>query len=209
MSSSSEQYNLAQVLQHPAVWRARDTHHQAGLPFGYSTLDQQLPNGWAPHAINEILVPQYGVGEFALLLPVIRQLQQSALPMVWIDPPALPYAPGLLQRGIELNNLLIIRPNNDREAIWAAEQGLRAGALSGMVLWNDETSMRRLRRLQLAAEHGKTWLALIRKGFAAKLPSPAPLRLEIQTKAESRTINIIKSRGLAGHTQISFPPLHH
>ena len=62
--------NLAQVLDHPGIWRrsAAQQPRVRALPTGWDTLDARLPGGgWPQGALSEILFEQDGLGELDLL----------------------------------------------------------------------------------------------------------------------------------------------
>ncbi|MCZ6809882.1 MAG: hypothetical protein O7D92_08985, partial [Proteobacteria bacterium] len=70
---------LEKLLQNPRLWRGRDQASSwQGLPSGYSKLDRHLPGGgWPRHALTEILLEHYGMGELQLLMPALARLSQA------------------------------------------------------------------------------------------------------------------------------------
>jgi hypothetical protein len=83
-----------------------------------------------------------------------------------------------------------------KNSFWAAEQLLRSGVFSAVVLWLDATGdERQQRRLQLAAEHGKAWGVCYRPASAARHASPAGLRMLLQHHDDGLHLDIIKNRG--------------
>lgn len=156
---------LQKLLQNPRVWRGQDSLNTSGwqgLATGYPRLDRHLPGGgWPQHALTEILLEHYGSGELKLLMPALARLSQSrddpdAPPgwIAWVAPPFEPYPPALVQWGINLSHMLIVRPKTDTEALWAAEQALQSGNCAAVLLWSDSLDDAASRRLQLAAEKG-------------------------------------------------------
>jgi hypothetical protein len=69
---------LEKLLQNPRLWRGREqtnTSTWQGLPSGYPKLDRHLPGGgWPQHALTEILLEHYGMGELQLLKPALARL---------------------------------------------------------------------------------------------------------------------------------------
>ncbi len=200
--------SLSKLLENPKVWRGRhqiDT--RSGLASGYPKLDQCLPGGgWPLDALTEILTDQYGIGELRLLMPALAQLSagqyggdssDSAEPgwIAWIAPPFEPYAPALQQSGIDLSRVLVVRPKNDSELLWSAEQALSSGTCAAVLLWPDKLDDQSSRRLQLAAEKGHSWAVAFRPLAARQQPSAAALRLELQSTAEGTRVHVLKSRG--------------
>ena len=106
------------------------------LPTGFAALDRQLPGGgWPYPALIELLLDRCGLGEIGLLVPALRELQQRAgqeMPgmLAWLNPPYIPYAPGLAQRGLELQRQLVSGPLKPVQTLWAMEQALRSASLT-------------------------------------------------------------------------------
>lgn len=176
-------------------------------PTGYTRLDDHLPGGgWPRHALTEILLEHYGMGELKLLMPVLARLSNAdhsissaALAeagwVAWIAPPFQPYPPALLQWGINLQHMLMVHPRQDVEALWAAEQALSSGNCAAVLVWSDVLDNKASRRLQLAAEKGQSLCIAFRPLEAAALPSAAALRLALSAGECGTDIRILKSRG--------------
>ena len=186
------------LLKHPALWKGRQTHEKREtFSTGHSALDAALPSGgWPVGALTELMVAHEGVGEFTLLLPALAALTQQQQWIALVAPPHIPYAPALANAGIALERLLVINPNDQKNAYWATEQLLRSAVFSSVILWAEKISdERRQRRLQLAAELGKAWAVCYLPHHAAKTSSPAGLRIIIQKDHTGLQANIIKNRG--------------
>ena len=201
--------SLEKLLENPRIWRGSSQVHsqigsQTGLASGYPKLDRCLPGGgWPLAALTEILTEQYGIGELRLLLPALAELsaeetQDDATEpgwIAWVAPPFQPYAPALQQCGIDLSRVLIVRPKNDSELLWSAEQALSSGTCAAVLLWPDVLDDQASRRLQLAAEKGHSWAIAFRPLAARQQPSAAALRLELQSTGQGTRVHILKSRG--------------
>ncbi|HET9864427.1 MAG TPA: translesion DNA synthesis-associated protein ImuA [Steroidobacteraceae bacterium] len=190
---------LQELLAHPSVWRGRSRAAVATLSTGFAALDAGLPGGgWPRHGLVEILTPRPGVGELYLLLPALAALSQAtpARWCAWISPPYEPYAPALESHGVALDRLLIVRAAPSAVA-WSFEQALRSGACGMALAWLPRASPRAIRRLQLAAEQGRSLGVLFRDRQAARQASPAMLRvsLEPETGRHGARLSLIKSRG--------------
>ncbi|MDJ0939484.1 MAG: translesion DNA synthesis-associated protein ImuA [Woeseiaceae bacterium] len=196
---------LESLLENPRVWRGRAHNgNRPGLSTGYEKLDRHLPGGgWPQHALTEILVEQYGVGELEILMPALARLSADdpvapyAEPgwVAWVAPPFQPYPPALQQSGINLSRLLIVRPKDDSEILWSAEQALASGTCSAVLLWPERMDDQASRRLQLAAEKGQSWAIAFRPVNAERQASAAALRLAIRASADGTDVDIFKSRG--------------
>jgi cell division inhibitor SulA/protein ImuA len=197
--------SLEKLLENPRVWRGRTRiASETGLSTGYEKLDRHLPGGgWPQHSLTEILTEQYGIGELQLLMPALARLSADdpLLPytepgwIAWIAPPFQPYPPALNAWGINLSRLLIVRPKDDSEILWSAEQALASGTCSAVLLWPQGLDDQSSRRLQLAAEKGQSWALAFRPLSARNEPSAAALRIQLQAQAEGVALEIFKSRG--------------
>ncbi len=197
---------LEKLLQNPRVWRGQSrTKHWQGLESGYPRLDRHLPGGgWPPHALTEILLEHYGTGELQLLMPALARLSQSGSRedssaeagwIAWIRPPFEPYPPALLQWGVDLSRVLLVRPKTASEALWAAEQALSSGNCAAVLLWSDTLDGAASRRLQLAAEKGRSWAIAFRSLKACAQSSAAALRIQLTAGEQGTDLGILKSRG--------------
>lgn len=198
--------SLEKLLENPRVWRGRcQASARAGLASGYPKLDRCLPGGgWPQQALTEILTDQYGIGELRLLMPALAELSteethygEQTEPgwIAWIAPPFQPYPPALQQSGIDLSRMLIVRPKDDSDLLWSAEQALSSGTCVAVLLWPDTLDDQGSRRLQLAAEKGHSWAIAFRPLTARRQPSAAALRLELQSTEQGTRVHILKSRG--------------
>jgi cell division inhibitor SulA/protein ImuA len=209
---------LENVLQNPRVWRGSErmdalSGSPAGLatayPTGYARLDRLLPGGgWPRHALTEILLEHYGTGELKLLMPALARLsnaegihpagsagREQAGWVAWIAPPFQPYPPALLQWGICLEHMLMVHPGRRAEALWAAEQALSSGNCAAVLLWSEVLDNKASRRLQLAAEKGRSWAIAFRPLEKAAQSSAAALRIALSAGERGTDVRILKSRG--------------
>jgi cell division inhibitor SulA/protein ImuA len=197
--------SLDKLLENPRIWRARSQPRaEQGLSSGYEQFDRHLPGGgWPRAALTEILVEQYGIGELRLLMPALASLcveETGTEPVepgwiAWVAPPFQPYPPALQGWGIDLSRLLIVRPRNDGEILWSAEQALASGTCAAVLLWPKTFDDQAGRRLQLAAEKGASWAIAFRSLAARHEPSAAALRIELAAGHRGTRLAILKSRG--------------
>lgn len=196
---------LAKLLENPRVWRGQDQARVVeGLSSGYEQLDRLLPGGgWPQHALTEILIGQYGIGELQLLMPALASLcvEETVADNVepgwiaWVAPPFQPYPPALQQYGIDLSRMLIVRPVGADEILWSAEQALASGTCAAVLFWPETLDDQASRRLQLAAEKGHSWGVAFRPVAERRQPSAAALRLELHADVQGTRVHILKSRG--------------
>lgn len=199
---------LENLLKHPRIWRARNTATTGapqGWPSGYRKLDRRLPGGgWPRHALTEILVGHCGMGELRLFMPALAHLSRVADEaggdagqagwIAWIAPPFQPYPPALTEWGIDLSRQFVVYPKSRTDILWAAEQALASGNCAAVLLWPD-SGTNFSRRLQLAAEKGRSWAIAFRPLKARSEISAAALKLELAKGARGTDVRILKSRG--------------
>jgi hypothetical protein len=196
------QDSLEDLLKNPRIWRGQaraDDSAWQGFASGYPRLDRHLPGGgWPRHALTEILLDHYGTGELQLLMPALAGLSNAGEEtgwIAWVAPPFEPYPPALRQWGVNLSRVLIVRPKDAGEALWAAEQALSSGNCAAVLLWSEELDDAASRRLQLAAEKGQSWAIAFRSLRAQAQPSAAALRIRLDAGEAGTDLCILKSRG--------------
>src|SRR6201993_2386189 len=197
---------IARLLEHPAIWRGRSAAPRAGLPSGFAALDEHLPDkGWARRGMIEILIARFGSGELYLLLPALAALTRAAAARwcVWVAPPLMPFAPALATAGLALDRIAVV---GGARPLWAFEQVLGSGACDAALAWPRQPKPRELRRLQLAAERGRTMGVLFRPRSAARETSPAVLRLGLTPLASGVRVTLLKGRGaVRGTIELAWP----
>ena len=190
---------LVDPARFPGVWRAGEVDRAApaGIPSGHPRLDLELPGGgWPRGALTEILHDGTGLGEVSLLLPALKAVAQEGRAVAWINPPHLPYAPALALAGVPLEACLVVRPASAEDALWSADQALRSGACGAALFWlPGKTDYAWLRRLQVAAEAGRTLAVLFRPTSALANATPAHLRVVVTRREGLLQVSLPKRRG--------------
>jgi protein ImuA len=190
--------NLAQVLQHPAIRRGDGVaqHSHPTQSSGFAALDALLPHGgWPVGAVSELLLPQPGSGELALLLPLLAELTRRGQRVFLLKPPAVPYAPAWLAAGVQLQQLIWLDPHDEREVLWAAEQILREPGNTVLSWFSRAPADRHCRRLQLAAEQGRNLGFLLRPDSGYASSTPFGLRLGLAPVRGGIEVRVLKRRG--------------
>jgi cell division inhibitor SulA/protein ImuA len=185
---------IARLLEHPAIWRGRSAAQRSGLSTGFAALDEYLPDsGWPRTGLIELLVSRFGSGELTLLVPALATLTRAAAARwcVWVTPPLVPFAPALASCGVVLDRLAVV---GGARPLWAFEQTLGSGACDAVLGWVRQPKPRDLRRLQLAAERGRTLGVLFRPRRAAREASAAVLRLSVEPLVAGVRLTILKGR---------------
>jgi hypothetical protein len=212
----SREHRLRKLLQSPHVWRpgAFSATGRNSVPSGYAALDQWLGGGWPLGTLTELLLDEPGVGELRLLLPALAQLQRPLplqlplqLPMdreqgaagwlTWVAPPSTPYAPALMQHGLDVARVLVVHSESQVDALWAMEQALRSQLCRAALGWFTTIDDRSMRRLQLAAEAEKCWAILFRHTRFAGTASPAAVRIRLKAVAgdpDDIAVHVLRNR---------------
>jgi hypothetical protein len=204
---------LEQILKLHPVWRGGPLcTGQPGLATGFAALDRELPGGgWPCGVLTELLVAGAGIGELELVLPPLAALSWAGKRIVWLAPPHLPYAPALAAAGVDLAQLALVRAPARRDALWAAEQVLRARSCHALLAWFEASRYEELRRLAVAAEAARAWVALFRPPQSLESASPAALRLLLEPAGDALSVQILKRRGAPAAAPLLLPvqrPVH-
>lgn len=195
---------IEQLLHsNPKLWRGCDMAGRGshGLSTGYPALDEILPGrGWPRNGLVEIISKQWGMGELQLLLPLMRSVIAQGKWVLWISPPHQLYAPALVQAGIDIEQVLVVKAETScRDALWSMEKALQSGSCGLVLAWQNWLPGRVLRRLQLAGESGDTLGVLFKHNVSKH--SPSPLRMEIKSSCEEDSsfsdaeVAVLKARG--------------
>lgn len=146
-------------------------------------------------AVTEILTSSQGIGELRLVIWALAQLSREGRWLVWVAPPHVPYAPALASYGVDLSRVLVVQNRTKAEHRWAAEQALRSSACGAVLQWPTVMNTRTVRRLQLAAEHGRSWAVVFLSPRVAGYGSSAALRLHLAPTREGIEVKVLKCRG--------------
>lgn len=101
-------------------------------------------------------------------------------PIIVIDPSGTFHAAGAIACGISPQRIVVCRPNNRRDSVWAIDQALRCSSVAAVwcaLPWNFDD--RDARRLQLAAEEGRTPGLFVLPSSARTRPSFAAVRWHV------------------------------
>ncbi|TVZ39884.1 hypothetical protein P886_4299 [Alteromonadaceae bacterium 2753L.S.0a.02] len=208
---------LEQLLQRGDVWRGQSQRFlaKAAVDSGHEALNELLLNkGWPVSSLIEICQPAAGHGDWLLLAPAIKhQLQQHPYShIVLLNPPAMPFAQGLLFAGISLEQLLVVQIANKNDFIASFVELARASSCCLLMAWQPKhtLSYTELRKCQLATADGGGLYVLFRHLQARQQNSPAALRLLLALDSECLKVQIVKQRGqlqpMTSSIQLALPP---
>jgi hypothetical protein len=135
--------------------------------------EQQRRNGYCSSAL-----PLFCSSVATLALLGAREACREGGELVVIDRQQTFYPPAAAAWGIDLERLIVVRPHNARDEMWAAVESLRSPAVAAMWTAIDRLDSRAFRRLQLAAQAGRTLGLIMRPPRARVEPSWADVTLE-------------------------------
>jgi len=151
---------------------------------GAAAVDGLLPAGGLRHGMLVEWLGDFGrSGAVTLGLLAAREACREGGVLVVLDRAQTFYPPAAAAWGIDLNRLIVVHPQNARDELWAAVQALRSPVVAAMWANIERLDARAFRRLQLAAEAGRTLGVLVRPITARGQPSWADVRLEVSARS--------------------------
>jgi len=194
---------LEQILHRGDVWQghAGTRSQQPVTGSGYQALNAVLLHGGWPNGALIEVCQAANSAEWLLFGPAIRRLcQHSEARIALLNPPALPYAVGLRQENIPLDQLLVIRPQSRQDFITCFVELSQSRACQAVLAWQSgqAPAYSQLRKLQLGAAGQMGLYILFRPLYARQQSSPAGLRLVSRIEREQLTIRIFKQPGQLG-----------
>jgi protein ImuA len=203
--SESSKPSLEALLRRGDVWRG---HSQSFVPSrsvatGFDELDSALLYGGWPEACLIELAQDSFAGSWRLLTPAARQIggvDQSQAPqgmVAVVNPPAMPYAVGLLQQGIPLERMLVVPAAEKADFIACFVELARSPACSMIMAWQpkQKLSYTELRKCQLATHEQAGLYFFFRHSVALQQSSPAALRIHMQLQQKSLQLSFVKQKG--------------
>lgn len=199
---------LDDILQNnPLLWRGGEISQAKteAISTGYKVLDDILPaGGWPVNALVEVISPRWGIGELQLLLPALMQVSQQPRRIIWISPPFVPYASGLVNSGIAIEQVVVIPVDKvAASASWSMEKILKTQSCGIVMSWPKCLQDKTIRRLQLAAEAGNS-LGFLFRTVEVK-SSAASIRIRINSVPTGLQVDVFKARGTGRFKSIILP----
>lgn len=157
---------------------SRRESHKSIVSSGSSALDDCLPeNGYAPGSVIEYLRAMPGSGVSTLVFAAASAaMRASGGFVVVVDTQHNIYPPALASAGLDLEKMVLVRPQSDVDALWAIDQSLRTSAVAAVISDVERIDDRSARRMQLAAEQGGGIALLMRPAAARRAPSWAEVQ---------------------------------
>jgi hypothetical protein len=105
-------------------------------------------------SLIELQAVAEGAGAWSLALFLARQACHEQATLVLVDPRHWFYPPAAAALGIDLENVLLIRPTRRADCHGALEQALRCRGVGAVIGWAERLRPAEARRLLLASEAG-------------------------------------------------------
>jgi hypothetical protein len=162
--------------------------------------------GFGRGALVECLAESEGQGAETLALIVAGRMIRSGGMLVVLDDQRTFYAPVALALGIDPEAIVVLRPAQAADSLWALEQTLRSPGIKAVICRLNRLSDQGMQRLKRAAEIGGGLGFLLRPFSAGSSPSWAEMRLSVrgvscQSQGWRLRVEVLKSqRGLIGKT---------
>lgn len=143
------------------------------LPFGVGALDSLLANtGLRLDALHEIAAASPDPGDDASATLFMAAIAARAWgPVLWVVQRRDLFAPGLYQAGLAPERVIHAEAADDAELLALMEEGLRHRGLGAVIGEVKRAATAATRRLQLAAEGGRT-IALLMKRHTREAVDP-------------------------------------
>jgi len=151
---------------------APETHADVErIPFGIDVMDRRLAGGGiVSGALHEMTGATQSVADdaAATLFAAGIAARAGGGIVLWVMSKPDLFAPALSQAGIPPSRLIQVEARRDEDALAVIEDGLRHGGLSAVVGEVSRVGLTATRRLQLAAEEGRTTALLLRRWRKAR-----------------------------------------
>lgn len=179
---------------------------------GCTAWDAWFPeHGLRRGTLIECFSDQHGGGAELLALWLARQAGAVEGHLVVIDVSGWFYPPAAAAWGIDLQRLVVIRPQRHADALWSFEQALRCTAVKAVWGHLDQFNDRWFRRFQLAARSSRAIGVLLRPRQAQGRPSWADLQMSIRRPSPQRLeLHLLRAMSLTvpKAIQLALQPEH-
>jgi protein ImuA len=163
------------------------------LPFNIEAVDSRLADGGLRlDALHEVAAGTSDMADDCAATLFLAGIAARAWgPVLWVVRRRDLFAPGLAQSGLDPKRLIYAEAKDDAELLAVMEEGLRHRGLGAVIGEAKRADMTATRRLQLAAEGGRT-IALLMKRAAREgsdpigMPSAAVTRWRVTSAPSTK-----------------------
>ncbi len=189
---------VAQRLLVEREARAGNVRKYHCIPTGLAALDEALDGGLPQGTLCEVAAAE-GVGALSLALMAARATAAGGRHVFLIDRRSEFYPPAAVWMGVDVSQLVIVRPQRWSEAVWAMAQALRCGSVGAVVGLLDSVNPRAARQLQLAVEAGGGVGFLVERGTRKATTKFAAIRMVVEAEENEAMKPLAPSVGRSRH----------
>ena len=192
------------------VRRMEGAHHAQSqrVMSGIEALDRLLPGRGFPRGALVEWLGEPGGGASSLALLAAREACREGGALVAVDRLRRFYPPAAAGLGIDLENLIVVRPQRQADERWAVHQALNCKAVAAVLCWPEKLDDRTFRRWQLAAEQGGALGLLVRPEEAIASPAWSEVRLRVRAAPSSLNrrllVEVVGCRGGRGGESVEW-----
>ncbi|SOB80110.1 protein ImuA [Sphingomonas guangdongensis] len=175
---------IAKLREELSAIEGRGFRRRPALPFALSSVDEALASGGLRlDALHEVAGASASMGDDAAATLFLAGVAARAWgPVLWVVRRRDLFAPGLMQAGLAPERVIYAEAADDDELLAIMEEGLRHRGLGAVIGEVKRAGLSATRRLQLAAEGGRTIALLLKrhgKGDPLGAPSAAVTRWRV------------------------------
>lgn len=146
------------IIQHnrlPEVIRPTTGNGRYQAPAQTSTANSQ-------GKVTEIVMHDDDLNNMPMLMPLLAQLSRDDRWFVWVAPPIVLPKALLTDAGIDLNKVILLKPDENHSVYDLSRQALKSGTSHAVITWPGYLSEQELEGLEEAARHGESHGIVIR-----------------------------------------------
>jgi cell division inhibitor SulA len=175
------------------LWQGSHHHHTLDHQLsGFSVFDTAV-GGFPTTGVIE-LNADLAIGELRLISHALQQQSEQKL-IVFINPPGALSADAFQAFDINIENILVINTDDEKKALWSAEQCLKSGACGAVTLWHKALEIHQAKRLQVASESGQCLHFFFNTQQSNPVSLPIPLSLRLSGTVDGLNVEVKKRRG--------------
>ncbi|NOJ93572.1 recombinase RecA [Corallococcus coralloides] len=183
------------------------------LRTGVDAVDALLPQGGLPLGHSVELCGEAASGRTSLALRAVASAHRELRLCAWVDGPKELYPPAAAALGVDLERLLVVRPQAFAQRAWAAVQLARSGAFTAVVVdltlgvgapgRPERLALTEARKLADAAARGGTLVLLL---TSPEAPADGLARLRLEARGvQGWSVELERSRGGGVGTRVVSP----
>jgi len=131
------------------------------------TVTQRCPQAALAGRITEVVLQDSDISQIPMLLPLLAQISQAPRWLIWVAPPAMLPRELLTEAGIDLNKVILLKPDEQNDCFQLACKALAAGTAHAVISWEGYMGQSQIQGLEQAAREGASHGIVIRRRLDA------------------------------------------